>query len=487
MLFNGEILMDHFFGRKDELDTLKSLLSKKSASLVTVTGRRRIGKSRLIEHFGNQSGQFISIQGLGPDLNITNQQQLDHFSDSLSEQIGLRQKNYKDWKEAFKDLAEKTKKGNFIILLDEISWMGKEEPLFPLLLKDAWDQHFKKNSKLILILCGSVSTWIEDNILKSRTFLGRVSLSLTVRGLYINEINQFWKKQKFHMSPFEKMMILSITGGVPKYLEEITNKPMASVNLARLCFSEGGLLFNEFENIFMDIFAKKSKTLEKIIRLCLDKKTSPTELAKKLKIDFNSEVSEHIHMLEISGFLTRDYYYKADGSQSKLSHLRVNDNYLRFYVKYIEPLKNKIKKAEKKVTSFTDLENFESLMGYQFENLILANRQKIIEKMQIKSNQIHSASPYVQRVTLKTKKACQIDLLIHTKMDLFFICEIKCKKMIDHSVIKEVEQKMKALQLPKRCSAKPVLIYCGELYPPHLSEIENYFQHIISFDELLEG
>ena len=71
-------------------------------------------------------------------------------------------------------------------------------------------------------------------------------------------------------------------------------------------------------------------------------------------------------------------------------------------------------------------------------------------------------------------------------MDIFYICEIKCKKTIDRTIIKEVDLKMKALKLPKRTAAKPILIYVGELYPPHLTELENYFQQVISFDDLLK-
>ncbi len=478
--------MNHFIGRKAELELLKSLLSKNSASLITVTGRRRIGKSTLIEVFGSNQGKFISIQGLGPDTEVNKQQQLSHFSDCLSHHFQTRKVLYADWSDAFADLAEKTKVGRHIVLLDEISWMAKGEPLFPLMLKNAWDQSLKKNEKLLLILCGSVSTWIEDNIIRSKTFLGRVSLSLIIKELHINEINQFWEKNKVQITAFEKMLVLSVTGGVPKYLEETTSKNLASINLARLCFNEGGLLFNEFENIFADIFSKKSKTLEKIIRLCLFSKLTPTDLAKKLKIDFNSELSEHIYILQISGFLTRDYYYKPDGTQSKLSHLRVNDNYLRFYIKYIKPLKNKIKQSEKKVESFNQLDQFESLMGYQFENLILANRHKIIEKIGLNNNEIQSASPYVQRVTSKIPKACQIDLLVHTNLNIFFLCEIKCMKLIDRSIIKEVEKKMNALKLPKRSTLRPVLIYTGELYAPHLDEINSYFQKVISFEDLLK-
>lgn len=474
-----------FFGRKKELALLKSLLNKNVASLVTVCGRRRIGKSSLIEHFGSSNGKYICIQGLGPDLKVTQKDQLENFANSLSQQTGLKKEHYENWTEAFIDLSRKTSKGRHIILLDEISWMAKDEPLFPLLLKNAWDDYFKKNPKLILVLCGSVSTWIEDNLLKSKTYLGRISLNINLKELLLPEINKFWTKQKYRLSSYEKMMILSITGGVPKYLEELANKPVADVDLARICFDESGFLFNEFENIFSDIFGKKAGTLKKMVRACLFQKLSPVELSKKLKIDFNSEFSNYLHILEISGFLIRDFYYKSDGSQSKLSHLRVSDNYLRFYLKYIEPVKDKIKHSAYKVQSLQDLSNIDTLMGFQFENLIMANRNKVISILGLNASKIKSASAYVQKANKKIKIGCQIDLLIHSSMDIYFLCEIKCKKNIEKSVINEVENKIKAIKLPRRSVVRPVLIYVGEIYPPHQQEIENYFHRIISFDEML--
>jgi uncharacterized protein len=79
-----------------------------------------------------------------------------------------------------------------------------------------------------------------------------------------------------------------------------------------------------------------------------------------------------------------------------------------------------------------------------------------------------------------------IDLLIHTDRDIFYLCEIKCQKMIDRTIIKDVQQKMDRLVLPKRSSLKPVLIYEGEIYPPHEVEIRKYFYRIVHFGQMLE-
>jgi hypothetical protein len=113
-----------------------------------------------------------------------------------------------------------------IVLFDEISWMGSKDPDFLGKLKNAWDLYFKKNPKLIFILCGSVSSWIDKNILSHTGFLGRISYRLTLEELPLKDCNQFWSSAGGQISAYEKLKVLSITGGVPRYLEEI--KPRMS-------------------------------------------------------------------------------------------------------------------------------------------------------------------------------------------------------------------------------------------------------------------
>lgn len=476
-----------FIGRSTELKRLLELKKKTTSSLIVIRGRRRIGKSRLAEEFGKTFDHFIEIQGLGPANSSNNQDQLNHFSNKLSEIFNSKKEVFEDWSEAFHSLANKVKKGKYLILLDEISWMGRYDPLFSAKLKEAWDTSFKKNNNLNLILCGSVSFWIEEHIIKNQVFEGRVSLDLFLEELTLREINNFWSLKSNKFGLLEKMLILSVTGGVPKYLEEIIDSETAEQNIIRLCFQKGGFLFEEYDKIFKEIFQAKAKTLDKIVRLIVEKKLSPVEISKKLHQPIGSFFSNNLHILEISGFIFRDYTFKPDGSISKISYFRLKDNYLRFYLKYIEPLKPKIERGGKTILSLKDLPNFDGIMGLQFENLVLANRSIILELLNINSSQVVTAAPYFQPKNSKTKAACQVDLLIHTTLDVFYLCEIKFQKIINISVIKEIEKKSKALKLPRRSALKKILIYEGSLDENHRTSIEEYFFRIISFQEILEG
>lgn len=480
--------MGHFIGRSKELNQLRQLRNKNTASLVCLLGRRRIGKSALIQEWGKEFKKIIEIQGLGPTEFSSNQEQLNHFAHILSETFNKKKSFFEDWDEAFSELAKLTQHGEILIFLDEISWMGRQDNLFAAKIKSIWDTKLKNNSRLVLVLCGSVSSWIEENILKNIVFEGRISLEINLKELPLTDINRFWLQNNYHMGILEKMMILSITGGVPKYLEEVLKTNSAAENIIQLCFNTGGFLYNEYDKIFKEIFQRRSSTLDKIIRLCLEKKYTPSQLASQLKIMQNSDLTEAIHILELSGFLSRDYYFKPESGQvSKLSHLRVQDNYLRFYLKIIEPLKAKIEKGGTQIQSLSEIKGFESLMGFQFENLILANKHLIHSQLSIKEEQIVSSAPYVQRKTTKTHGACQIDLLIHTQLDVFMACEFKCQRVINNKIIKEMKRKIEVLKVPRRSAVKPVLIYLGEMDPNHESEINDYFYKVISFSDLVEN
>jgi AAA+ ATPase superfamily predicted ATPase len=448
-------------------------------------GRRRIGKSTLIEQFSKRISNKILIQGLGPEQSADNEDQLTHFSKKLAAHFRTGEEKFSDWENAFQSLAEKTKKGEWLILLDEISWMGHKDKLFANKLKDAWDQLFKKNPRLMLVLCGSVSSWIEENILQNTAFVGRVSLTINLRELNLFEVDQFWKKNHYKLSSTEKLLILSVAGGVPKYLEEILKNETAEQNILNLSFNQNGIFYNEFEYIFRQIFSRRSGSYEKIIKACLEGRLSPSELGKKIGRPLSSELTKDIHHLELAGFLSRDFYFNPNGELSKNSHLRVRDNYLRFFYKVVLPNKAKIDKGGVKIRSLSQIPNFQAIKGYQFENLILANRELIVKRLGIEEVQIVSCSPFSQRKTLKNKGACQIDLLIECNLDVLFLCEFKTGKIIDKNIITEVTKKIKILQRPKRYAVKPVLVYHGELYPAHQEEISDFFFKMISFDDLL--
>src|SRR3989338_9266458 len=192
-------------------------------------------------------------------------------------------------------LAERTKKGRVIILLDEISWMGSKDPDFLGKLKTIWDTCFKKNKQLLLILCGSVSIWIQKNILSSTGFVGRISLQLTLHELPINACNKFFNERSTQLSSYEKFKFLSICGGVPRYLEEWQPNLTIDHNINQMCFHSSGILFNEFDQIFYDSLSSNAAIYKKIVKALADAPLDRSALVAKLKHAADGEFSQHLY------------------------------------------------------------------------------------------------------------------------------------------------------------------------------------------------
>lgn len=474
-----------FFGRERELNLLMSLLEKRVASMVVIRGRRRIGKSTLVEEFAKCSNlPLFSFQGLAPTQKTTQQSEREVFVEQMAQQ-GIVGVAANDWTHIFHHLAQKVRQGRAVVLLDEISWMGSKDPDFLGKLKMAWDIHLKKNPKLILILCGSVSSWIEEEIIKSSAFLGRISLKFLLGELPLYQCNQFWGKYGKRISSFDKFKFLSITGGVPRYLEELHPNQSAEENIRRLCFQKEGFLFEEFTHIFSDIFGRRSETYEKIVHVLVSGSCELADLYEKLRIEKSGKLSEYLDHLILGGFVVRDRTRTISSAKpSKLSRFRLSDNYLRFYCKWIEPAKERIEADAYDTASFTRVPGWDTIMGLQFENLVLNNRKAIHKLLNISSLQVLWDNPYFQRAT-KTHPGCQIDYLIHTAHHFCYICEIKFSRHpISKDIIQEMEEKMDRLKVAKHISKVPVLIHvCG--VDEEVAE-SGFFAKIIDFGQLLD-
>lgn len=327
--------------------------------------------------------------------------------------------------------------------------MGSKASDFPGQLKIAWDTEFKKNNKLILVLCGSASAWIEKNILKDADFVGRISLEINLKELSLSQSNKFWGSKSAYISPSEKFKILSVTGGVPKYLEEIDISASAESNIKRLCFEDGGMLLLEFEKIFNDIFSKRSILYSQITHLLAKGHRSILEIAIELKKPNNGDLSEYMHELEISGFISREWVFNPKGKKSRLSKFRLCDNYLRFYYKYIASEKEKIQKGLYALKTLESLPQWHSIMGFQFENLVLNNMVPLMTHIGIDLNTIVSVSPYFKNSVKNNKGVSRINLLIETLFSTLYVCEINFKKKLQPSVIEEVQRKIEILKRPK--------------------------------------
>ena len=475
--------MSPFIGREPEMQRLRGLLSKRSASLIVVRGRRRIGKSRLLTEFGKEMKSFF-FSGMPPVLKMNAQLQRDEFANQM-QRAGLPAVKSDDWGNLFWALSKYTEHGKMLVVFDEISWMGGKDPTFLGKLKTAWDMYFSKNPQLVMALCGSISSWIEDNILSSTGFVGRITIDLVLKELPLHVCNAFWHPKEKRIAPFEKFKLLSIIGGVPRYLEEIAPDLPAEKNIQNLCFTRGGLLVREFDEIFSDLFARRSSSYKEIAKILADGPKELLEICKELKKTRGGLRSKYLDDLVKAGFIQRDFsWYLENGKEGKLSRYRLSDNYLRFYLKYISRDLSKIEKDDLPSFTLTNLPGWESIMGLQFENLVVHNRKAVWKLLGISPEEVVMDGPFFQKPT-KRQVGCQIDYMIQTRFQNLYLCEVKfSKNRIDKKVIEEMEEKRKRLKMPRCFSVRPTLIHVNGVEESVLDE--KYFDKVIDFGQLLD-
>lgn len=474
-----------FIGRESELNLIKEQIKKKKATMIAILGRRRIGKSTLVKYSAFISSiPIYEFQGLAPRPGLTNQDQLKHFARTLASFLGIKSLAFEDWTQALTMLSQLPLKKRSIILLDEISWMGGRDPDFAGKLKEHWDTKLSHNKNLILIICGSVSSWIQKNILTGTGFAGRVSLEINLQELSIYESSQLLQEKKKGLTISEIAKFLSVTGGVPRYLEEMNVKETAEDNIKLRCFNNSGFLFSEFDKIFAEVFGKKHKLYQKILLALQKGPMQPKEIAKSLKSPLNGDFIDCLSDLSLGGFIKREHTWNFTGTESRLSRIRISDNYTRFYLKYIYTRRSRIIKKPLSTKDSLDFLNWSTVFGYQFENLIQNNSNQLIELLQIPSSEIIQLGPYFQTGTA-IRAGVQIDYLIHSKRSILHLIEIKSGNRISIEVILEVKEKIKRMKVPKGFSIRCYLVHLGELSDAVIEE--DFFDKIISFDKFISS
>lgn len=474
-----------FFGREGEIGDLMTLWSKRGGSLVTCRGRRRIGKSTLIEVFARKSkARFIRIEGVRPKPGYSDKTELKTFARELAAQTRAEDSMPDNWLKAFIRLDREINDGErTVVLLDEVSWLGHYDETFADLVKIAWDDYWSKHDRLVVVVCGSVSGWIKEHFVENGAFFGRRSLDIVVKELPLKECVKFWGRAATRVDTREIVDVLSVTGGVPRYLKEIDPGASASENIARLAFRPNSILRVDFDEMFSDVITKLPTLSGKIIRALADRALSVSETAAAIKAGKGGKIGEAMEQLEEAGLVSSDVGKNPEtGRASRETRYRLKDNYSRFYLRQIEPKKEIIDSGAYRFVSLEALDGWDAIMGLQFENLVINHYAALIDPLHIGNSLIESAAPYLRRRKGDGGDGLQIDLLIQTK-HCNYVVEIKRKREIGREVIDEVEQKILKLSTPRGKSARPVLIYDGVLAP--IVETDGYFDAVVPFRSLL--
>ena len=468
-----------FIGRKTEINQLESAYHSSKNELAALYGRRRIGKSALIETFLKDKPFVLRFEAIEAE---TAGKQLAHFSRQVTAQLNeplLKSRPFRDWPEALDYITAKfinpaLKGQKRILFLDELQWMASGRSKLVSLLKYYWDVHWKDHG-LMLILCGSISSFMVKNVIRSKAFYGRLTLEMHLKGLLPAEARLMFRGRR---SPEEILRYLLVFGCVPKYLEEINLHRSFNQNINALCFSADGLMFNEIKRIFHSQFRDPAVYLS-MVSLLKKNPLTLNEISRSLKIPSGGGLKSYLDNLLLAD-MVMPYVPYGKKRTSKFTRYGLMDEFLHFYYSFMDPHLEMIQTSISTRKFETVAQSrFDIWLGFAFKRFCLKHAGLLARLMGF-GDEILFAAPCFGR----PGTPIQIDLVYERADKITTLCEIKhINTPVTTSIIPEMQRKISLFEAPKGYSIEKALI---SLYGPDKPLAESgYFNHIITLKDLL--
>ena len=433
-----------FIGREKEKEILLDALYSDEAEMVSVIGRRRVGKTFLINTVYKNHITF-KITGL---QNATSKEQLLNFNNQLNKVApnALLIQPPSSWLEAFflliKYLEQKEQKEKLVVFFDELPWLAGARSRFLTGLSYFWNS-WAVEQNIVVVICGSAASWMIKKILKNKGDLhNRVTRRIQLKPFNLSETEEYLKSRKIIFDRYQLLQLYMAMGGVPHYLKEIKGGKSAIQNIDSICFSETGLLKDEFLNLYNALFSHPDNHVA-IIRALASKNKgmSRKEIVEYTRVTDGGRTTRVLEELEQSGFISSFYPF---GKKKKDKLYRLMDEYSLFYLKFIE--KN-IKEGEGTWETLSQTQPYKSWSGYAFESICLKHVPQIKKALGI--SRVYSVSSSFIKKGNKEEQGTQIDLLIDRNDHIINLFEIKfynTEFTINKSYAKKLRNKIGVFQ-----------------------------------------
>lgn len=406
-------------GRKHEKDSLIRCLKSKKPEFVVVYGRRRVGKTFLIREFFNRQFSFYAT-GLTDEKT---KGQLRAFNESLISS-GCEQKELpKDWFEAFSRLrllleSEKVYRDPInnkrVVFLDELPWMDTARSDFKSALDYFWNSWGSAQDDLVLIVCGSATSWIINNLLTNKKgFHNRVTKQIRLVPFTLKECEELFDLNDIVITRSQMIESYMVFGGIPYYLNLLDSRLSLTQNINELCFKEYGDLHGEYYNLFHSLFNKPEKHMAILEALSKKKEgVTRTELSKIKAIGGGSVLTKDLRELEECGFIRKFSNFTKEENDALYQLI---DPFTLFNLQFIE---------SKKCASWNEYINspgYNSWRGNAFEIVCLNHIDQIKAALGISGIE---TNVFAWRSS-KSDQGAQIDLIIDRNDGVINLCEMK--------------------------------------------------------------
>ena len=471
-------------GREQEIKEIEALYQANKPVFAVVYGRRRVGKTFLVRELLDKKFCFYHT-GLSPyELKgkKLKEQQLSNFHSSLVKYGSDIKTVPTDWLEAFDALICLLEKQDpskrQVVFIDELPWMDTPRSGFITALEHFWNGWGAGRENLMLIVCGSATSWISDKLLNNKGGLfDRTTDEIKLRPFTLGECESYYKENGIVMSKYDQLQCYMATGGIPYYLSMLQKGKSLAQNIDRLFFEPNAKLSLEFDRLYSSLFTN-AEDCKKIVRLLAQKRQGFTrkEIAELTKIADGGGLSTTLKTLDVSDFITS---YVMQSHPKRDVYYRLTDFYSKFYLSFIEGRKTTnphFWQANLLTPALT------AWRGFTFETLCFYHLPQIKQALGISGVQTE-ASPWNSR---QEKDGAQIDLVIDRADHVSNICEMKfCEDdfSISAAYDKDLRHKLSTFVEETRCK-NALHLTLVTTYGLKFNEYAGRVQSVITMDDL---
>lgn len=411
-----------FIGREKEKNELRELLTADSSKFVAVYGRRRIGKTLLIREAFSDTFTF-RYSGV---YNCGNAKQLQNFRMALVSQGAGDIDIPQDWFSAFgllEKFLESSNSAKKVVFLDEIPWMDAPKSNFVSALENFWNGWAFHRNDIILVVCGSATSWIVKKIFKNRGGLhNRLTFKINLKPFTLMECEEYASARGLAMTRQQILETYMILGGVPYYWSFLQKGKSVAKNIDDMFFAENAVLDGEFAELYAALFKNPVPyiaVVEELSRKGIGE--SREDIVKGIKAKDGGKITTILEDLENCGFIRK---YNRIGTRSKYALYQLTDNYTVFYYKFLSDNRNND-------PSFWELVQgtpaYNAWAGVSFERVCLQHIRQIKEALSINGVITNVCSWRTASADERGKDArgAQIDLLLDRNDRIINLCEMK--------------------------------------------------------------
>ncbi|MDD6207854.1 MAG: ATP-binding protein [Clostridiales bacterium] len=410
-------------GRKKEVKELNQLYNSNKAELVAIYGRRRIGKTYLVDETfkGRITFRHAGLSPVDENKKGMLKAQLEHFYYSLLLQGMAGSNKPESWLEAFymleKFLEEKDNGTRQLIFLDELPWLDTPRSGFMTAFEGFWNTWGCHRDNLMVVVCGSANSWILDKLINNHGGLyNRVTYEIKLLPFTLNECEEFYVNNHVKLSRYDIAQSYMILGGIPYYMGYFQSGMSLAQNIDTLFFAKQAKLRDEYDRLFGSIFSHPEE-MKKIVTLLFARNAGYTrrEIVEKLGISDGGTLSQYLNALISSDFVIK---YIPFG-KGKKEHYKLIDPFCMFYLRFVD----KKKRLDENFWQHNiSSQQVISWRGFAYENVCFNHISQIKKALGI-SGVITTHSAWSKRSD--DTDGAQIDLLILRNDNIINMCEIK--------------------------------------------------------------